>query len=100
MEKVSKAPFCYKIEVEVDNLDDAVTAAEMGADIIMADNTSPELTKEIADAVKNVNKRILIEASGNMTLERLKDYVGIADIVSLGCLTHSSRSIQFSMDIL
>lgn len=100
MDKVGKAPFCYKIEVEVDNLDDAMTAAEMGADIIMADNTSPKLTKEIADAVKNVNSRILIEASGNMTLERLKDYVGIADIVSLGCLTHSAKSIQFSMDIL
>ena len=100
MEKVSKAPFSYKIEVEVENVEDAVTAAEMGADIIMADNTSPELTKEIADAVKSVNDRILVEASGNMNLERLKEYVGIADIVSMGCLTHSARSVQFSMDIL
>ena len=100
MEKVSKAPFSYKVEVEVENVEDAVTAAEMGADIIMADNTSPELTKEIADAVKSVNDRILVEASGNMNLERLKEYVGIADIVSMGCLTHSARSVQFSMDIL
>lgn len=100
MEKLSKASFAYRIEVEVENVADAITATEMGVDIIMADNTSPELTKEIADAVRAIDDRVLIEASGNMTLDRLKEYVGIADIVSLGCITHSTRAVQFSMDIL
>ena len=99
MEKLAKASFSLKIEVEVDNIDDAVTAAEMGADIIMADNVGPELTGEIRDAVKKVNDRILIEASGDMTIERVPEYIGKADIISMGCLTHSAPALQFSMDI-
>lgn len=100
MEKMSKAPFSYKVEVEVSNVDDAITATEMGADIIMADNTDPEQTRHIRDAVKSINDKVLIEASGCITVDTLKDYVGIADIVSMGCLTHSAKALQFSMDIL
>ena len=92
MEKVAKASFSLKVEVEVD-------AAEMGADIIMADNVGPELTGEIRDAVRKVNDRILVEASGDMTIERIPEYIGKADIVSMGCLTHSAPAVQFSMDI-
>lgn len=99
MEKVSKASFAIKVEIEVDNIDDAVTAAEMGADIIMADNMGPEETGELRDRVKSINPRILVEASGNMDLDKLRSYSDKADIVSMGCLTHSARSIQFSMDI-
>lgn len=99
MERVSGATFSLKVEVEVDNVQDAVIAAEMGADMIMADNTSPELTGEIRDAVKAVNERILVEASGNITAETLPEYIGKADIVSMGCLTHSAPAVQFSMDI-
>lgn len=100
MEKVSKAPFSYKIEVEVSNVEDAVTATEMGADIIMADNTDPEQTGRIRDAVKSINDKVLIEASGCIGIDTLKDYVGVADIISMGCLTHSAKALQFSMDIL
>ncbi len=99
MERVSKASFAIKVEVEVSNLQDAVVAAEMGADIIMADNTSPEETAEIRDHVKAINPRILIEASGNMDPERIAAYVGKADIISMGYLTHSARAVQFSMDV-
>ncbi len=99
MEKVSKASFSIKVEVEVDNVDDAVTAAELGADIVMADNVGPELTGEIRDAVRRVNDRILVEASGDITVEKVPAYIGKADIISMGCLTHSAPAIQFSMDI-
>ena len=99
MEKVAKASFSLKVEVEVDNVADAVTAAEMGADLIRADNVGPELTGESRDAVRTVNDRILVEASGDMTIERIPEYIGKADIVSMGCLTHSAPAVQFSMDI-
>ncbi len=99
MERASKASFAYKIEVEVDNVADAVTAAEMGADIIMADNVGPEATGEIRDAVRSVSDRILVEASGDITPEGVAAYIGKADIVSMGCLTHSAPSAKFSMDI-
>lgn len=99
MEAVSRASFAVKVEVEVQNIPDAVTAAEMGADIIMADNMGPEETGELRDCVKGIKPHILVEASGNMDLSRLRDYVGKADIISMGCLTHSAGSIQFSMDV-
>lgn len=99
MEKAKDASFSLKIEVEVDNVADAVTAAEMGADIIMADNVGPEMTGEIRDAVRKVNGRILVEASGTISVEDVSQYIGKADIVSMGCLTHSAPAVQFSMDI-
>ncbi len=99
MEKIKGASFSLKVEVEVDSVADAVTAAEMGADIIMADNVGPEATGEIRDAVRKVNGRILVEASGNISVENVPEYIGKADIVSMGCLTHSAPAVQFSMDI-
>ena len=99
MERIQKASFSLKVEIEVTNVEDAVTAARMGADIIMADNVGPEMTGEIRDAVKAVSDRILVEASGDITVDMIPQYIGTADIVSMGCLTHSSHAIQFSMDI-
>ena len=99
MERISKASFSLKVEIEVTTVEDAVTAAEMGADIIMADNVGPEMTGEIRDAVKAVNDRILVEASGDITVDMIPQYIGKADIVSMGCRTHSAHAVQFSMDI-
>ncbi|MDO5862299.1 MAG: carboxylating nicotinate-nucleotide diphosphorylase [Thermoplasmata archaeon] len=99
MRRVRSAPFYIKVEVEVSTVEDAVTAAEMGADIIMADNCGPALTGEIRDAVKAVNDRILVEASGGITIDDITAYVGKADIVSMGALTHSAVAVMFSLDI-
>ena len=99
MEMVRKASFSLKVEVEVENIDDAVAAAEMGADVIMADNVGPEMTGMIRDAVKAVCDRILVEASGNITVADIPSYIGKTDIISMGMLTHSAPAIQFSMDI-
>jgi len=99
MERVRKVPKNIKVEIEVSNIDDALVAAKMGADIIMADHMSPSETKELADAVKRIDKRIQIEASGNITSENVMDYAGCADIISLGSITHSSRAVHFSLDI-
>lgn len=99
MERIRSRPFYIKAEVEVSSIEDAITAAEMGADIIMADNCGPELTGEIRDAVKAVNERILVEASGGIGIDGIPAYVGKADIVSLGALTHSAVAAMFSLDI-
>lgn len=99
MERVKKSSFSLKIEVEVENIEDAVTAAEMGADIIMADNVGPEMTGKIRDAVKDVCDRILVEASGNITVADIPAYIGKTDIISMGMLTHSAPAVQFSMDV-
>lgn len=99
MEIAMEAPFSMKIEIEIENKEDAEIAAKCGADIIMIDNQSPETTVEIRDLVKSIDGNIKVEASGNITLESLRDYANSADIISMGCLTHSVKSVRFSLDI-
>lgn len=99
MERLAGRSFTVKVEVEVESVEDAVTAAEMGADVIMADNCGPELTGEIRDAVKAVSDRILVEASGGIRVDDVPDYIGKADIVSLGCITHSAPAVMFNLRV-
>ena len=99
MARAKTALFHIKIEIEVGNIKDAIAAAEMGADIIMADNIGPEEVSELRDAVKNVDPKVLVEASGNITLENIGDYAGCADLISMGSLTHSVKAMPFSLDL-
>jgi len=98
IDSLKRASFTKKVEIEVENLDDAIVAAEGGADVIMIDNSNPAKTKEIADAVRRIGN-IKIEVSGNITYENAADYADIADIISMGSLTHSVRSVHFSLNI-
>jgi len=91
-----------EIEVEVDNVEDALKAAQLGADIIMFDNMDP---KEIKDAIellkeKGLRERVKLEASGGIMLDNLDDYVNTGvDVISMGMLTHSARWLNFSLII-
>ena len=76
-----------KIEVETRTLDEVKEALTAGADIIMLDNMSNET---MAEAVKIVDGKALLEASGNLTKERLRSVAELGgDILSIGALTHS-----------
>ena len=84
-----------KIEVETRTLNDIRRVLEHGgADRIMFDNFTPELTKE---AVKLVNGQCETESSGGITLENLRAYgeAGV-DFISVGALTHSVKSLDMS----
>lgn len=84
-----------KIEVETRNLDEVKEALEAGADIIMLDNMSNET---MAEAVKLVDSKALLEASGNLTKERLHSVAQLGvDILSIGALTHSVEAFDISM---
>ncbi len=86
-----------KIEVEVTTLDEAREALAVGVDIIMLDNMTPS---KIREAVALINKRAVVEVSGgvtDITLEELAK-TGV-DIISVGALTHSARSVDLSMRI-
>ncbi|MDR3075047.1 MAG: carboxylating nicotinate-nucleotide diphosphorylase [Candidatus Methanoplasma sp.] len=96
---IEKSPEGIKVEVEVTNIGDGVLAAEMGADIILADHMSPDETRTLRDMARAIRKDILIEASGNITANNVIDFAGCADIVSLGSLTHSPRAVHFSLDL-
>ena len=99
--RAKEASFTKKVEVEVESLGDAKVAAEAGADIILLDNMSPQQARECAEAIKTIDPRILVEVSGGITPESAPKYAEAgADIISLGWLTHSSRAVHFSLDVL
>jgi nicotinate-nucleotide pyrophosphorylase len=89
------APFVCKIEVEVENFDMIDEALDANVDIIMLDNMNLE---DIKEAVKIINKRALIECSGNITIEKVNALKNIEiDYISSGALTHSSPILDFSL---
>lgn len=90
-------PHTVKIEVETENLEQVREALESGADIIMLDNMSLEL---MGEAVKIINKKALVEASGNVDIDRIRDIAltGV-DLISVGALTHSVKAMDISMRI-
>ena len=86
-----------KIEVETRTLDEVKEALSAGADIIMLDNMSNET---MAEAVKIVDGKALLEASGNLTKERIRSVAELGvDILSIGALTHSVTAFDISMKI-
>ena len=89
-----------KIEVETTNIDEVHQAIAAGADIIMLDNMD---TQTMAEAVKIINaadKSIKTEASGNMSIPRLKEVAATGvDYISVGALTHTVKGMDISMNI-
>ena len=90
-----RAPFSVKIEVEVENREQLAEAVEAGADIIMLDNMD---CAEMKKAVKWVNGRVRLEASGNVDEENVAAVAATGvDIISCGALTHSVRALDISL---
>jgi nicotinate-nucleotide pyrophosphorylase (carboxylating) len=83
------------IEVEVKNFDELNEALVVGVERIMLDNWDLESTRT---AVKFVNKRIPLEASGNMTVDRVGEVARTGvDFISVGALTHSFPALDLSL---
>ena len=93
--------FTKKIEVEVTNVEDALIAAKVGADIIMLDNFSPKLAKAAGEALRKAGfSKVLLEVSGGINSETLLEYASAqVDIISMGELTHSVKSLDLSLEI-
>ncbi len=90
-------PGNLKIEVEVTSLEEVKEALTAGADIIMLDNMT---TENMAESVKLIDGRAKAEASGNMTIERLREVASAGvDFISIGALTHSVIAFDISMNI-
>jgi nicotinate-nucleotide pyrophosphorylase (carboxylating) len=87
------------IEVEVENEEQAIQAANLDVDVIMLDNFSVENAKQVAEKIKSINPSILIEISGGITPETILGYVAFSDRISMGYLTHTVRNIDFSLEI-
>ena len=98
----ANASFTKKIEVEVTNVEDALTAAKAGADIIMLDNFSPKQAKDAGEKLYKAGfGDVLLEVSGGITDENLLDYASAqVDVISMGELTHSVKALDISLEIL
>lgn len=92
---MAKAPFMLAVEVEVTTLAELEEALQAGAKIIMLDNMDLETIKK---AVAIAGGRALLEASGNITFDRLREVAETGvDLISCGALTHSCQSLDISL---
>lgn len=91
-----KIPHTIRVEVETDSLDQVEECLTCGVDIIMLDNMSPDM---MTQAVRLINGRALVEASGGVSLETVEAIAGTGvDIISIGALTHSAPACDIGMD--
>lgn len=89
--------FTKMIEVEVSTYEDAIKAYKAGANAILLDNMKPY---EIIPIVNELKGKVILEASGGIGPDNVADYAKTdVDIISSGYITHSSRSLDFSMDV-
>ncbi len=96
------ASFSKKIEIEVETLNDAVKCVRECADIVMLDNMDSSQVKSVLNKLsdENIRNNSLIEVSGGISKDNILEYVDLGvDIISIGALTHSSRSLDFSLKI-
>uniref|UniRef100_A0A7C4D736 Nicotinate-nucleotide pyrophosphorylase [carboxylating] n=1 Tax=Staphylothermus marinus TaxID=2280 RepID=A0A7C4D736_STAMA len=99
----SKSSFTKRIEIEVNNVEDAVEAVEAGADIVLLDNFKPEDVGLLIGILreKGLRDRVLIEVSGGVGLDNIAEYVKYdIDVVSVGAITHSAPALDMSLEIL
>ena len=93
-------PHTMRVEVEVESLEQVEEAIRSGADIIMLDNMEPETMTEAVARIRSASPRTVVEASGgvNLTTVRRIAETGV-DVISVGGLTHSAKSLDISLDL-
>jgi nicotinate-nucleotide pyrophosphorylase (carboxylating) len=91
------APHTSRLEIEVESLEQLDEALGAGAEIVLLDNFEPDALQA---AVERARGRALVEVSGGLTLERVKQLgeLGV-DVASVGALTHSAPAADISLDI-
>ncbi len=96
------ASFVHRIEVEVEEVAQAVEAARAGAEILLLDNMTPERVRATVAELERQGLRdgVVIEASGGITPETARGYAQAgADVISIGGLTLSAPAVDFSLEV-
>lgn len=92
-----------KLECEATTLEEAISAVNMGADIVMLDNFSPtQITRTMDELSKRgIRDKAKLEVSGGIKLRNVKTYAKAKpDIISVGYLTHSPKAVDFSLEVI
>jgi len=98
-----KASFTKKIDVEITKVTDIVRVAQAGADIVMLDNFTPDEVDKAIEMLKGakLQNKVLLEISGGINSETILDYaLSKVDIISVGEITHSVKSLDISLEII
>jgi len=96
----AKIPFTSKVEIECEDLEGVQKAMSAGADIVMCDNMSLEQIKEVVEFRDKNYPHILLEASGNVTLDTIEAIAKTGvDAISTGSTIHQANWIDLSMKI-
>ena len=91
------APRALNVEVEVNTMQEALDAAEAGADIIMLDNMNPDEVRHIVGLIPN---KVKTEASGGITLANVRRVaMSGVNTISVGALTHSAKALDISLEL-
>ncbi len=97
---VERAVSCWPglvIEVEADTMDQAVAAADAGADLVLLDNMAPAL---VAATVERLESTVEIEISGGVTIDNVSAYADTgADFIAVGAITHSAPAVDIGLDV-
>lgn len=94
--------FTKKIEIEVENKEDVLKAAELGADIIMLDNMEPQEIQEVVALLekRKIRDKVILEASGGIELENIEEYAKTGvDIISVGRITYGAYHCDISLEV-
>jgi len=89
------------IECEVRSLPELEEALQNGAEAILLDNMTPEQVRACVERVQSHSRRVPLEASGGMTIDKVRAYAETGvDYISIGALTHSPKAVDLSMRIM
>ncbi len=95
-----KIPFTSKVEIECEDIEMVKRAMQSGADIVMCDNMSLEGMKEAVRYRNTYHPHVLLEASGNVTLDTIADIAQTGvDAISSGAIIHQAKWIDLSMKV-
>jgi len=95
--------FMHRVDVEVQSLEDAIKAAEAGADVVMLDNMTPEQVREVVEELRRrgLRDRVIVEVSGGITPENLREYASLdVDVISTSYITMNPVRVDVSLEFV
>ncbi len=98
-----RVSFTRKVEVEVSSPEEAVKAAEVGADVVMLDNFTPEEVERTLKLLeeRGLRDKVVVEVSGRIREENVVDYARLGvDVISCGYITHSVKAVDLSLEFV
>jgi nicotinate-nucleotide pyrophosphorylase (carboxylating) len=97
----ARAPHTLLLEIEVSGIEELEEAVEAGVDAVLLDNMDPATLKDAVSLARSLNPQIVLEASGGIRLENVREIAETGvDVISVGLITHSARASDLSLRVL